>query len=287
MIKSVSGFGQGTTQLEDGTCTVTVRALNSRYLDIKLSGIEGYPDLDHLIRNKITEKLERGSIQLNVNLNFGMNGKSHFQFNQERFELIDKILSTIKKKYGRHMNMADIITSKDLFMDGPEMEIDSSEILTAINLALSQVDSMRIKEGEKTAEHLASLLNEIADLVEVLKEKTKKIIEKKINKYREKIQDLINGIPVEESRLSMEIMILADKTDVSEELSRSLSHIDQFRQLMKLDEPVGKRLNFLTQELNREVNTLGVKAADVTVSRDVIDLKSGIEKIREQIQNIL
>ncbi|MAP84152.1 MAG: YicC family protein [Candidatus Marinimicrobia bacterium] len=287
MIKSMSGFGQGTAQLKNGMCTISVRALNSRYLDIKLSGIEGYPDLDHLIRNKITEKLERGSIQLNVNLNFGMNGKSHFQFNQERFELIDKILSTIKKKYGRHMNMADIITSKDLFMDGPEMEIDSSEILTAINLALSQVDSMRIKEGEKTAEHLASLLNEIADLVEVLKEKTKKIIEKKINKYREKIQDLINGIPVEESRLSMEIMILADKTDVSEELSRSLSHIDQFRQLMKLDEPVGKRLNFLTQELNREVNTLGVKAADVTVSRDVIDLKSGIEKIREQIQNIL
>ena len=283
----MSGFGQGTAQLKNGMCTISVRALNSRYLDIKLSGIEGYPDLDHLIRNKITEKLERGSIQLNVNLNFGRNGKSHFQFNQERFELIDKILSTIKKKYGRHMNMADIITSKDLFMDGPEMEIDSSEILTAINLALSQVDSMRIKEGEKTAEHLASLLDEIADLVEVLKEKTKKIIEKKINKYREKIQDLINGIPVEESRLSMEIMILADKTDVSEELSRSLSHIDQFRQLMKLDEPVGKRLNFLTQELNREVNTLGVKAADVTVSRDVIDLKSGIEKIREQIQNIL
>ena len=283
----MSGFGQGTAQLKNGMCTISVRALNSRYLDIKLSGIEGYPDLDHLIRNKITEKLERGSIQLNVNLNFGMNGKSHFQFNQERFELIDKILSTIKKKYGRHMNMADIITSKDLFMDGPEMEIDSSEILTAINLALSQVDSMRIKEGEKTAEHLASLLDEIVDLVEVLKEKTKKIIEKKINKYREKIQDLINGIPVEESRLSMEIMILADKTDVSEELSRSLSHIDQFRQLMKLDEPVGKRLNFLTQELNREVNTLGVKAADVTVSRDVIDLKSGIEKIREQIQNIL
>ena len=283
----MSGFGQGTAQLENGMCTVSVRALNSRYLDIKLSGIEGYPDLDHLIRNKITEILERGSIQLNVNLNLGMNGKSHFQFNQERFELIDKILSKIKKKYGRHMNMADIITSKDLFMDGPEMEIDSSEILTAINLALSQVDSMRIKEGEKTAEHLASLLNEIADLVEVLKEKTKKIIEKKINKYREKIQDLINGIPVEESRLSMEIVILADKTDVSEELSRSLSHIDQFRQLMKLDEPVGKRLNFLTQELNREVNTLGVKAADVTVSRDVIDLKSGIEKIREQIQNIL
>ena len=283
----MSGFGQGTAQLKNGMCTISVRALNSRYLDIKLSGIEGYPDLDHLIRNKITEKLERGSIQLNVNLNHGMNGKTHFQFNQERFELIDKILSTIKKKYGRHMNMADIITSKDLFMDGPEMEIDSSEILTAINLALSQVDSMRIKEGEKTAEHLASLLNEIADLVEVLKEKTKKIIEKKINKYREKIQDLINGIPVEESRLSMEIVILADKTDVSEELSRSLSHIDQFRQLMKLDEPVGKRLNFLTQELNREVNTLGVKAADVTVSRDVIDLKSGIEKIREQIQNIL
>ena len=134
---------------------------------------------------------------------------------------------------------------------------------------------------------MTSLLDEIIELIEGLKEKTKKLIEKKIDKFREKIQDLINGIPVEESRLSMEIGLMADKTDVSEELSRSLSHVDQFRQLMKLNEPVGKRLNFLTQELNREVNTLGVKAVDVTVSRDVIALKSRIEKIREQIQNIL
>ena len=183
--------------------------------------------------------------------------------------------------------MADIITSKDLFMDGPEIEIDNSKILTGINLALSQVNSMRIEEGKKTEEHLTSLLDELIELIEGLKEKTKKLIEKKIDKFREKIQDLINGIPVEESRLSMEIGLMADKTDVSEELSRSLSHVDQFRQLMKLNEPVGKRLNFLTQELNREINTLGVKAVDVTVSRDVIALKSRIEKIREQIQNIL
>ena len=153
----MSGFGQGTAQLENGTCTVSVRALNSRYLDIKLSGVDGHPDLDHMIRNEIREKLERGSIQLNMNLNLGMNGKSHIQFNQEKFERIDKILSTIQKQYGRHMNMADIITSKDLFMDGPEIEIDNSEILTAINLALSQVNSMRIEEGKKTEEHLTSL----------------------------------------------------------------------------------------------------------------------------------
>jgi uncharacterized protein (TIGR00255 family) len=146
---------------------------------------------------------------------------------------------------------------------------------------------MRIEEGKKTEEHLTSLLDELIELIEGLKEKTKKLIEKKIDKFREKIQNLINGIPVEESRLSMEIGLMADKTDVSEELSRSLSHVDQFRQLMKLNEPVGKRLNFLTQELNREINTLGVKAVDVTVSRDVIALKSKIEKIREQIQNIL
>jgi len=283
----MSGFGQGTTQLKNGTCTVSVRALNSRYLDIKLSGVDGHPNLDHMIRNEIREKLERGSIQLNINLNLGMNGRSHIQFNQEKFEQIDKILSTIQKQYDRHLNIADIITSKDLFMDGPEIEIDNSEILTAINLALSQVNSMRIEEGKKTEEHLTSLLDELIELIEGLKEKTKKLIEKKIDKFREKIQNLINGIPVEESRLSMEIGLMADKTDVSEELSRSLSHVDQFRQLMKLNEPVGKRLNFLTQELNREINTLGVKAVDVTVSRDVIALKSRIEKIREQIQNIL
>ena len=197
-----------------------------------------------------------------------MNRKNLIQFNQEKLEQIDKILSTIQKQYGRHMNMADIITSKDLFMDGPEIEIDNSEILTAINLALSQVNSMRIEEGKKTKEHLTSLLDEIVELIEGLKEKTKKLIEKKIDKF-------------------MEIGLMADKTDVSEELSRTLSHVDQFRQLMKCNEPVGKRLNFLTQELNREINTLGVKAVDVTVSRDIIALKSRIEKIREQIQNIL
>ncbi|MDP6685087.1 MAG: YicC/YloC family endoribonuclease [Candidatus Marinimicrobia bacterium] len=287
MIKSMSGFGQGTAQLENGMCTVTIRALNSRYLDIKLFGMDGYLELDLSIRNEIREKLKRGSIQLNVNLDLRMSGKNPVQFNQERFEQIDNILSTIQKKYGKHMNMTDVITTKDLFMDGAEIKMDNSEIITAINSALNQVDSMRIKEGKKTAEHLTSLLDEITGLIEGLKEKINKLIDKKINKYREKIKELINGMPLEESRLTMEIGILADKTDVSEELSRVLSHVDQFKQLMKLDEPVGKRLNFLTQELSREVNTLGVKAADVTISRDVIDLKSRIEKIREQIQNIL
>ena len=283
----MSGFGHGTIQMESGICTVSVRALNSRYLDIKLSGVDGHPDLDHMIRNEIREKLERGSIQLNVNLVLGTNRKSNIQFNQEKFERIDKILYTIQKQYGKHINIADIINSKDLFMDGPEIEIDNSDILTAINIALTQVNSMRIEEGRKTEEHLTSLLDEIVELIEGLKEKSKNLVEKKIDNFRERIQNLINGIPVEESRLSMEIGLMADKTDVSEELSRSLSHVDQFRQLMKLNEPVGKRLNFLTQELNREINTLGVKAVDVTVSRDVIALKSRIEKIREQIQNIL
>jgi len=287
MIKSMSGFGHGTIQLESGICTVSVRALNSRYLDIKLSGVDGHLDLDHMIRNEIREKLERGSIQLNVNLILGTNGKSNIQFNQEKFERIDKILYTIQKQYGKHINIAEIINSKDLFMDGPEIEIDNSDILTAINIALTQVNSMRIEEGRKTEEHLTSLLDEIVELIEGLKEKSKNLIEKKIDNFREKIQNLINGIPVEESRLSMEIGLMADKTDVSEELSRTLSHVDQFRQLMKRNEPVGKRLNFLTQELNREINTLGAKIVDVAVSRDVIALKSRIEKIREQIQNIL
>jgi len=283
----MSGFGQGTTQLKNGTCTVSVRALNSRYLDIKLSGVDGHPDLDHMIRNEIREKLERGSIQLNVNLVLGTNRKSNIQFNQEKFERIDKILYTIQKQYGKHINIADIINSKDLFMDGPEIEIDNSDILTAINIALTQVNSMRIEEGRKTEEHLTSLLDEIVELIEGLKEKSKNLVEKKIDNFRERIQNLINGIPVEESRLSMEIGLMADKTDISEELSRTLSHVDQFRQLMKRNEPVGKRLNFLTQELNREINTLGAKIVDVSVSRNVIALKSRIEKIREQIQNIL
>ena len=283
----MSGFGHGTIQMESGICTVSVRALNSRYLDIKLSGVDGHPDLDHMIRNEIREKLERGSIQLNVNLVLGTNRKSNIQFNQETFERIDKILYTIQKQYGKHINIADIINSKDLFMDGPEIEIDNSDILTAINIALTQVNSMRIEEGRKTEEHLTSLLDEIVELIEGLKEKSKNLVEKKIDNFRERIQNLINGIPVEESRLSMEIGLMADKTDISEELSRTLSHVDQFRQLMKRNEPVGKRLNFLTQELNREINTLGAKIVDVSVSRNVIALKSRIEKIREQIQNIL
>ena len=283
----MSGFGHGTIQLDSGICTVTVRALNSRYLDIKLSGVDGHPDLDHMIRSRIREKLERGSIHVNVNLILGKNGKSNIQFNQDKFERIDKILSTIQKQYGKHINMADIINSKDLFMDGPKIEIHNSDILTAINSALTQVTSMRIEEGKKTEEHLTSLLDEIVELIEGLKEKSKNLIDKKIDNFREKIRNLINGIHIEESRLSMEIGLMADKTDVSEELSRTLSHVDQFRQLMKYTEPVGKRLNFLTQELNREINTIGAKIVDVTVSRDVIALKSRIEKIREQIQNIL
>jgi len=283
----MSGFGQNSVQTKNGTYTVSIRALNSRYLDIKLSGVDGYPELDHSIRGEIKEKLERGSIQLSINLEFGINGKNEIQFNRERFEKIDKILLKIQKNYGRHMNIADVISSKDLFMDDSVTEVDEPAILDSIKKALTQVDTMRIKEGEKTANHLVSLLEEIAELIWRLKEKSKSIYQYKIQKYREKIKLLTDELDVDENRLNIEIGILADKTDVSEEISRSLSHVDQFKHLMTLDEPVGKRMNFLTQELNREINTLGVKSSDADISKDVIELKSKVEKIREQIQNIL
>lgn len=283
----MSGFGQNSVQTKKGTYTVSVRTLNSRYLDIKLAGVDGYPELDHSIRNEIKEKLERGSIQLNINLEYGLNGRNDIQFNRERFEKIDNILVTIQKKYGRHINMADVISSKDLFIDTLVTEVDEPAILNSIKKALNQVDTMRKREGEKTANHLVSLLEEITELILGLKKKSKSIIQYKIQKYREKIKLLTDKMDVDENRINMEIGILADKTDVSEEISRILSHVDQFNHLMTLDEPIGKRMNFLSQELNREINTLGVKSSDADISKDIIELKSKVEKIREQIQNIL
>jgi len=287
MIKSMTGYGQGSSPFNEGECTVSLRTLNSKYLDFKLSGIDGYPDLDIPIRKLIREKLERGSVQLNINLDGELNGNDNIKFNQNRFEQIDHILSTIQKKYGRHLNIADVVSSKDIFVDNREKQTDYSPVMKAIENAIIQVDIMRKKEGEKTAEDITILLDELIEIITGLKEKTSELNEKKIQKYREKIQGLLDGIPMDESRLNMEIAIMADKSDVSEEISRSLSHVEQFKHLIQLDEPVGKRMNFLAQELNREINTLGVKSSDIDVSRDVINMKSIVDKIREQIQNIL
>ena len=283
----MTGYGQGSSPFNEGECTVSLRTLNSKYLDFKLSGIDGYPDLDIPIRKLIREKLERGSVQLNINLDGELNGNDNIKFNQNRFEQIDHILSTIQKKYGRHLNIADVVSSKDIFVDNREKKTDYSPVMKAIENAIIQVDIMRKKEGEKTAEDITILLDELIEIITGLKEKTSELNEKKIQKYREKIQGLLDGIPMDESRLNMEIAIMADKSDVSEEISRSLSHVEQFKHLIQLDEPVGKRMNFLAQELNREINTLGVKSSDIDVSRDVINMKSIVDKIREQIQNIL
>ena len=287
MIRSMTGFGQGTTQTDNLIYTITIKSLNSRYLDIKLYGIDSDPKLDLSIRNKIREKLKRGSIQINMDVSTNGNDTNNLEFNYHRFEQIDSILSSIEKKYRRQLSVSNLISSKDLFFNQADRNIEKSAVIDALVKAISQVELMRIQEGKKTSSQIELLLHESFELLQGLKEKVSEITKNKIEKYRKRISKLINGIEIEETRINLEIGILADKSDVTEELSRSLSHISQFKQLMQLTEPVGKRLNFLTQELNREINTLGVKIADADSSKDVINLKSKIEIIREQIQNIL
>ena len=285
MIQSMTGYGRGTAGKGTKKITSFIKVVNGRYLDIKIRGLEIEPDDYSNIRNLIIEKLVRGTVHVNL----GIENKSaeSISFNEDRFEAIEKILLEIQKKYGRHLDMGDFITSNDLFANGDVQSLDSKLIKDCVNNACTEVIKMRKSEGKMLQADFKKRLNSLSKVLSEIEKRLPEELDKRSEKYKNKIIELINNNSIDESRIAMETAILAEKADVTEEVVRLKSHFDQFHGMISSNEPVGRRLNFLTQEIAREVNTIGSKTSSNDVINNVIIMKDEVEKIREQVQNIL
>jgi len=287
MIKSMTGYGRSAVKNGSGQISVTVRAVNSRYFDLKIRGFDLDPALDLDIRNRTQEILKRGSIQLVFEINHNSGTEGLLQFNKSRYEAIESLLQTIQMEYGRHIELSQIVSLKDLFSENDQDKIQPKNILKGLNDALGQADEMRSTEGKIIQKSMEDQLKSFCEKIDKLEQQVKKASKIRKEKYQKKISELLETVPVDETRLAQEIAILSEKADITEEILRCRSHVEQYLSFLHEDEPVGKRLNFLLQETHREINTIGAKNSDITLTNLVIELKNDTENLREQAQNIL
>ena len=282
----MTGFGIGKISRGTNKYNIEIKSVNARFLDIKFRGIQLDLSVQDEIRKILETKLHRGTIRIKIESEIN-NDVNKISFNQEKYELLKGILKDIHVKYGQPMNMGDIISANDLLkLDEPKLPTRNA-ILNAFRDALDQLEQMRNIEGEKILEDTLARIRYINATLNSLEEKANSYKLEKKNNLRTKIEEELNGKNIDESRLIQEVAYFIERMDVTEEIIRCKSHFTQLKSYLKADDPVGKRINFLLQEIGREVNTIGSKSPQVDVTIDIVEIKNELEKIREQIQNII
>jgi uncharacterized protein (TIGR00255 family) len=286
MLTSMTGFGRGAIDKGDQAVQVIVRTYNARFLETKIRGIALIPEIEAAVREKINKSLIRGTVHVSIEKN-QVSNKDNLSFNRQRFEAVENILYEIQKEYGRSLDMSSLISFEDLFLKGDNNELKEKTIMDALNIALDQVQTMRDKEGQAIHNDTLARLVSLTDQLNSIGTLSKELVTDQKEKLQKRVSKLMDNAAIDEQRFAQEVSMLADRTDISEELVRIRSHIDQFKALLELEEPTGKRLSFLLQELSREINTVGSKSGTGAIINIVVDFKNQLEKIREQVQNVL
>ena len=287
MILSMTGFGRALTDTDAGLLSATIRSVNSRYLDVKIRGLNFEPEVEKSIRDLMTKSLIRGTVQITFELNNNSASGKSLTFNKDRFESLDNILKTIAKTYGRELNMGDLIHASDLIADGRNELLDPDKIINVTKEALIQVLDMREAEGEQIQEDLLRRLKVLKTGLIELEKMNVSFADERKEKLESRLQKLLSNHELDETRLIQEVAILAERADVTEETVRLKSHYNQMDKILTAKGAIGKRFIFLLQEITREVNTVGSKNGSIDVINQVIAMKDELEKMREQAQNIL
>jgi len=287
MILSMTGFGHSVIDTEVGQLSASVRSVNSRYLDIKIRGLNIDPKVERDIRQLISKNLIRGSVQIFFEIGINSSSSNSFSFNKDRFEAIDETLKMISQNYSYTINPGDFIRASDILSDSRLDNLNSDDIIKVTNEAIIQLNEMRELEGDKIYIDLVSRLTTLKKGVKSLEKLNKSFANNRKEKLQNRLQKLLGNYELDESRLIQEVAILAERADVTEEIVRLKSHYEQLSNLLDSGDSIGKRFTFLIQEVFREINTIGSKNGSIDVINQIILMKDELEKIREQAQNIL
>ena len=287
MILSMTGFGHSVIDTEVGQLSASVRSVNSRYLDIKIRGLNIDPKVERDIRQLISKNLIRGSVQIFFEIGINSLSSNSFSFNKDRFEAIDETLKMISQNYSYTINPGDFIRASDILSDSRLDNLNSDDIIKVTNEAIIQLNEMRELEGDKIYIDLVSRLTTLKKGVKSLEKLNKSFANNRKEKLQNRLQKLLGNHELDESRLIQEVAILAERADVTEEIVRLKSHYEQLSNLLDSGDSIGKRFTFLIQEVFREINTIGSKNGSIDVINQIILMKDELEKIREQAQNIL
>lgn len=291
MIKSMTGFGRFEGIVGGRTIVVEIKSVNHRFLDFSCRINRGYGFLEEHLKNFISERIARGKVDIYITVSEDENTESVVEVNHSLATGYVKALRELSQKYGIREDISASLLSKynDVLTVRRSAEDEEQVwylVKQAVEKAISDLTTMREREGKKLKEDVLSHSTAIISLVELIEERSPKIVEEYREKLLARMKEILQGVEIDEQRILTEVAIFADKTAVAEETVRLRSHIAQMTGMLEGNEPTGRKLDFIVQEMNREANTIGSKINDAELSHVVVDIKAEIEKIREQIQNI-
>jgi uncharacterized protein (TIGR00255 family) len=298
----MTGFGVGTAALGQGSVAVEVRAVNGRFLDVRVRLPQELSDLTATVEGEARKRLSRGRCDItvrsegNVILTPSMDKERARRAYLALLELRDELAP------GAEVPFAMLSSVPELFRAGDASHLDAakSAIVLALGSALDDLALMRQKEGDAIFVDIAGRLASVRSLIEQVAARAPEMAEIMAKKFRERLSrlgavvsgtasgagDTVREVSIDPARLEQELVLLVERSDIAEELTRLASHVTQMTAYMQEDEPLGRRLDFLLQEMAREINTIGAKSQDLRTSHAVVELKAEIERMREQVQNV-
>lgn len=292
MIKSMTGFGRGEFSNDLYNFKVEIKAVNHRYSDISVKMPKHISYLEEKIKRILKKEINRGKVDVYINLEYIQESSIDIKVDidlaksyKEALEILSNELDLDGDiRINNILSMSDIIKTERKELDEDAIWIC---LKAALEIALKDIISMKKSEGQELKNDMVSHLDKIDKFLIEIEERSPLVVMEYREKLKERLSDLLdNNTELDEDRINSEIVYFADKSNINEEIIRLKSHLKQFISILAEDNPVGRKLDFLVQEMNREINTIGSKASDMIICQNVVEVKSEIEQIREQIQNV-
>ena len=292
MIRSMTGYGKQSLSIDGREYQIEIKSVNHRYLDINIKMPKTLSYLEDTIKKEISEKIKRGKIDVFITFENNSQEGKNIKINKELAKLYINQLKELaqEEKISSNIEVIEIAKFPDILTIKVDEEDEKikQEIMQTTQEATNKIIEMKNIEGEKIAQDLLQRISNIENKIMEISEKSTGLIQEYVVKLEKRIQDILKTEKIAKSRLAQEVVIYADKCSIEEEITRLKSHIYQFKNLISNNEneTIGKKLDFIIQEMNRETNTIGSKANNLEITNGVIDIKTELEDIREQIQNI-
>lgn len=291
MVRSMTGYGRFELLKNGVNYTVEIKSVNHRYFEFSIRTPKGCAFLEEKLKAFFAKRIARGKIEVYVGMEGGTRSNSVVTVNEAVAESYVEALKALKKKYGLSgkVSLSDVITNNDVFVvERPKMDEEEiwNSVEEAATGAVEAFIKMREIEGERLAQDVKSRCEHILNMVGEVEKNAPETLRNYRERLEKKLREVLEDSSIDEQRILTEAAIFADKIAVDEETVRLRSHINQLVDMIDSDETLGKKFDFVVQEMNREANTIGSKAQNIEITRIVVDIKGEIEKIREQIQNI-
>jgi uncharacterized protein (TIGR00255 family) len=288
----MTGFGRAECQEDDYIYQAEIRSVNNRFIEINTRLPKAYSDLEQPLKKLVKSQCSRGSISLTISLGFSNDSVGEWEI-KPNLPLAKQYLDTLKNIQNSlgltgDVDLKSVIGLREIIkIDPVTMDLAKKDLILNITKeALASLQKMREEEGKTLQKDLAQRIDSIETHLVDIESRHPQVIGEYQEKLKERIKNITDGLELDEARLAQEAALLADRSDITEEMTRLKSHLNQFRSFFNTNEPIGRKLEFITQEINREINTTGSKSSDIIISKRVIEVKSELEKIREQVQNI-